>query len=149
MNADPAHILVVDDDARLRDLLQQFLSSAGFRVTSAESAADARARMGSLTFDLIVLDLMMPDETGLEFATALRARQGGELPILMLTAMNEMGTASAASRPARTTISQSPSSRASWCCASIRSCAACRAPKNWRRQMRASATASSISAAKS
>jgi two-component system, OmpR family, phosphate regulon response regulator OmpR len=89
MSGDPAHILVVDDDARLRDLLQQFLSGAGFRVTTAESAADARARMDSLTFDLIVLDLMMPGESGLDFAKSLRAKHNGGVPILMLTAMNE------------------------------------------------------------
>jgi two-component system, OmpR family, phosphate regulon response regulator OmpR len=89
MSGDPAHILVVDDDARLRDLLQQFLSGAGFRVTTAESAADARARMDSLTFDLIVLDLMMPGESGLDFAKSLRAKHDGSVPILMLTAMNE------------------------------------------------------------
>jgi two-component system, OmpR family, phosphate regulon response regulator OmpR len=90
MSGDPAHILVVDDDQRLRDLLQQFLAGAGFRVTTADSAADARVRMAMLTFDLIVLDLMMPGESGLDFAKALRAKQnGGGVPILMLTAMGE------------------------------------------------------------
>jgi len=87
MNAEAAHILVVDDDARLRELLQEYLSRAGFRVTTAPSAADARTKMETLTFDLVVLDLMMPGETGLEFAAALRRR--GPIPILMLTAMGE------------------------------------------------------------
>jgi two-component system phosphate regulon response regulator OmpR len=96
MSADPAHILVVDDDVRLRELLHQYLTGAGFRVTVAESAADARARMESLTFDLMVLDLMMPGESGLEFAKRLRGHSGGgqgsslgSIPILMLTAMSE------------------------------------------------------------
>ena len=82
---DPAHILVVDDDARLRALLQRFLTEQGFRVSSAENAAAARAAMAELAFDLLVLDVMMPGETGLVFTASLR-EQGQEVPILMLTA---------------------------------------------------------------
>ncbi|WP_295144598.1 response regulator [uncultured Reyranella sp.] len=81
------HILVVDDDTRLRELLKSFLSRNDFRVSTAASAAEARQRLGSLDFDLIVLDVMMPGETGLEFATELRRTD--DVPILMLTAMVE------------------------------------------------------------
>lgn len=82
-----AHILVVDDDARLRDLLRKFLSENGFRVTVAADAGDARARLASLAFDLIVLDVMMPGESGLELTASLRARS--DVPILLLTARGE------------------------------------------------------------
>jgi two-component system, OmpR family, phosphate regulon response regulator OmpR len=82
---DPAHILVVDDDARLRALLQRFLTEQGFRVSAAENAATARAALADMAFDLLVLDVMMPGETGLELTAALRA-EGQEVPILMLTA---------------------------------------------------------------
>jgi len=86
-SADKSHILVVDDDTRLRELLKSFLSRSGFRVTAAASAKEARDRLQGLDFDLIVLDVMMPGETGLEFAEALR--QQGDVPILMLTAMGD------------------------------------------------------------
>jgi two-component system phosphate regulon response regulator OmpR len=85
--SDKPHILVVDDDTRLRDLLKSFLSRSGFRVTVAGTAAEARERLSVLDFDLIVLDVMMPGETGLEFAGELR--QTDDVPILMLTAMGE------------------------------------------------------------
>jgi len=81
------HILVVDDDMRLRDLLQRYLSDQGFRVTVAEDAAEARAKLASLAFDLLVLDIMMPGETGLELTETLR--RDNPVPILLLTAMNE------------------------------------------------------------
>ncbi len=86
-SSDKPHILVVDDDTRLRELLKSFLSRNDFRVTTAASAAEARQRLGSLDFDLIVLDVMMPGETGLEFAGELRRTD--DVPILMLTAMVE------------------------------------------------------------
>ncbi|KAF0097254.1 MAG: two-component system OmpR family phosphate regulon response regulator OmpR [Rhodospirillaceae bacterium] len=86
-SADKPHILVVDDDTRLRELLKSFLSRNDFRVSTAASAAEARQRLSSLDFDLIVLDVMMPGETGLEFATELRRTD--DVPILMLTAMVE------------------------------------------------------------
>ncbi len=81
------HILVVDDDDRLRELLRKFLSERGFMVATASDAADARAKLASVTFDLIVLDVMMPGESGLDFAASLRQRD--DVPILMLTAMGE------------------------------------------------------------
>ena len=87
MDNEVPHILVIDDDVRLRDLLVQFLSENGFRVSAASDAADARTRMAGLVFDLLVLDLMMPGESGLEFAADLRRTNA--VPILMLTAMGE------------------------------------------------------------
>ncbi len=83
---DRPHVLVVDDDDRLRELLRRYLAENGFLVATAADAARARAKLTSLTFDVIVLDLMMPGESGLDFARALR--RGGDLPILMLTAMD-------------------------------------------------------------
>src|SRR6185503_4138599 len=81
------HILVVDDDTRLRELLKTFLSRNGFRVSAARDAAEARQHLDALDFDLIVLDVMMPGQTGLDFAAELRKSNG--VPILMLTAMGE------------------------------------------------------------
>lgn len=81
------HILVVDDDDRLRDLLVKFLGDNGFLVAAAADAMEARRLMQGLAFDLIVLDLMMPGESGLEFAGKLRT--SSTIPILMLTAMAE------------------------------------------------------------
>ncbi len=81
------HVLVVDDDDRLRNLLAKYLGDNGFMVTAAGDAAEARRRMSSIAFDLIVLDLMMPGESGLEFAE--KVRMGDDIPILMLTAMSE------------------------------------------------------------
>jgi len=81
------HVLIVDDDRRIRDLLARFLQENGFRVTAAEDAATARANMRGLAFDLIVLDVMMPGESGFDLATALRVDH--DIPILMLTARSE------------------------------------------------------------
>jgi two-component system phosphate regulon response regulator OmpR len=79
------HLLVVDDDARLRALLQRFLAEQGFRVTAAADAAAARRALAGFAFDLVVMDVMMPGESGLELVESLR-REGQEVPILMLTA---------------------------------------------------------------
>ena len=81
---DAPHLLVVDDDRRIRDLLSRFLAGEGYRVTTADNAADARAKLTGLSFDLIILDVMMPGETGFEFAKSLRGTS--DVPILMLTA---------------------------------------------------------------
>lgn len=83
---DAAHILVVDDDARLRNLLSRYLAEQGFRVTTAENAADARAKLRSVSPDLLVLDIMMPGENGLALTEALRRDHGQDLPVLLLTA---------------------------------------------------------------
>jgi two-component system phosphate regulon response regulator OmpR len=78
------HVLVVDDDRRLRDLLTRFLSENGYRVTAAASAAEARSKTESFVFDALVLDVMMPGESGFDYARSLR--QTSQVPILMLTA---------------------------------------------------------------
>ncbi|EKV27080.1 DNA-binding response regulator PetR [Caenispirillum salinarum AK4] len=89
MTADEApHILVVDDDERLRRLLRKYLTDHGYLVSTAADAAEARAQMAALAFDLLVLDVMMPGENGLDLTKALRA-DGAAVPILMLTAMGE------------------------------------------------------------
>ncbi len=80
------HILLVDDDARLRGLLRRYLGEQGFRVTTAENAADAREKLRSLDFDLMVLDVMMPGESGLQLTEDLRADRAPATPILLLTA---------------------------------------------------------------
>ena len=84
---DAPHLLVVDDDRRIRDLLSRFLQREGYRVTTAKNAPDARAKLDGLTFDLLILDVMMPGETGFELAKSLR--QTSQVPILMLTARAE------------------------------------------------------------
>lgn len=84
---DSSHILVVDDDSRLRDLLRRYLTKCGFRVSTAGDAADAWTRMSGLSFDLLVIDVMMPGESGLDLARRLRTTS--DIPILLLTAMNE------------------------------------------------------------
>jgi two-component system, OmpR family, phosphate regulon response regulator OmpR len=86
--ADAPHVLVVDDDQRIRTLLSRFLAQEGYRVTAAADAAEAQARMAGLSFDLLVLDVMMPGESGVAFAGRLRAGGGpnARTPILMLTA---------------------------------------------------------------
>jgi two-component system phosphate regulon response regulator OmpR len=84
---DAPHILVVDDDNRLRELLRKYLTENGFRVTTAASAQEARQRLQSLDFDLMVLDVMMPGESGLDLTASLRKEK--PLPILLLTAMAE------------------------------------------------------------
>jgi len=86
-SADKPHILIVDDDTRLRELLNKFLSQNGFRVSTASNAAEARQRLSALDFDLIVLDVMMPGESGLDLA--MQIRRIDDVPILMLTAMGE------------------------------------------------------------
>ncbi len=80
------HILLVEDDARLRDRLARFLTGEGFRVTAAVDAADARARMRGISPDLLILDVMMPGESGLYLTRSLREEQSNDVPVLMLTA---------------------------------------------------------------
>jgi two-component system phosphate regulon response regulator OmpR len=84
-----AHILVVDDDERVRTLLSRFLVSEGYHVSAAANSEEAMLRLRDLSFDLVVLDVMMPGESGKQFAARLRAREDplGSAPILMLTAL--------------------------------------------------------------
>jgi len=81
------HLLVVDDDEKLRALLQRYLASNGFRVTAAQNAEDAASLMKSIAFDLLIVDVMMPGESGLELTRRVRA--GSQVPILILTARGE------------------------------------------------------------
>ena len=89
MNGDTAeaHLLVIDDDSRLRDLLRRYLVESGFRVTTAGDAAEARLKLQSIAFDLLIVDVMMPGESGLALTESLR--QTNDVPILLLTAMAE------------------------------------------------------------
>ncbi len=82
-----AHLLIVDDDERIRTLLQKFLMRNGFLVTAARDAAHARRILSGLDFDLIVLDVMMPGEDGIAFTRALRA--DNPVPVLLLTAKGD------------------------------------------------------------
>ncbi len=81
------HVLVVDDDQKIRDLLRRYLNENGFRVTPAADAAAARAAMRGLSFDVILLDVMMPGENGLDLARDLKTSLS--VPILMLTARSD------------------------------------------------------------
>lgn len=82
------HILIVDDDDRIRTLLFRFLTENGYRVSTADNAREARARLQGLVFDLIVLDVMMPGESGIELAKSIR--ETSAVPIMMLTARAEI-----------------------------------------------------------
>ena len=87
VEGDGRHILVVDDDTRIRTLLQRFLTQNGYRVTMAADAAEARLHLRNFTFDLIVLDVMMPGEDGMALTASLR--KTNDVPILLLTARGE------------------------------------------------------------
>ena len=87
MDAEAKHILVVDDDTRLRSLLQRFLRENGFFVSVAKCASEARHFLSQYKFDLLIVDIMMPEETGLEFLSSLR--QDSAIPVILLTAMGE------------------------------------------------------------
>lgn len=86
------HLLVVDDDTRLRELLQKYLSNEGFAVTVACDAASARETLFGNIFDLIILDVMMPGQNGFDFIKGLRndaSHPAKDVPVLLLTAMGE------------------------------------------------------------
>lgn len=85
---DAAHILVIDDDRRIRDLLSRYLSEQRFRVSTASDAADARRKLDGLSFDLLIVDVMMPGENGTEFTNDIRDKL--DVPVLMLTALGEV-----------------------------------------------------------
>jgi two-component system phosphate regulon response regulator OmpR len=87
LSDDAPHLLVVDDDRRIRVLLSRFLLAEGYRVTTAETAAEARLKLDGLSFDLLILDVMMPGETGFQLARSIRKTSA--VPILMLTARDE------------------------------------------------------------
>ena len=87
LTEDTPHILLVDDDERIRDLLCRYLRKENMRVTTAQDAAAARQNLEGLHFDLLILDVMMPGESGLDLAKDLKSRM--EVPIIMLTAKAE------------------------------------------------------------
>lgn len=89
MPKDEPHILVVDDDTRLRSLLQRFLRENGFTASGAKDATEARMFLKQYKFDLLIVDVMMPGENGLDFLKALRLENN--VPVMMLTAMGETG----------------------------------------------------------
>jgi len=89
MTEEKPHILVIDDDRRIRGLLQSYLAENGFRVSVAPTAAVARDKMRGLTFDLLILDVMMPGESGTALARSLRGAKE-RIPILMLSALSEI-----------------------------------------------------------
>lgn len=84
---DAAHLLIVDDDARIRELLQRFLGEKGYRVTVAADAAEARRKMEGIRFDLLILDVMMPGENGLSLTRSLNENKS--VPVILLTARSE------------------------------------------------------------
>ncbi|WP_421857602.1 response regulator [Oricola sp.] len=85
---DAAHVLIVDDDTRIRELLTEYLGQNGFRVSNAGTAEEACRKIDGLEFDLLILDVMMPGESGVSMARRLREERH-DVPILMLTARSE------------------------------------------------------------
>ena len=83
-----AHLLVVDDDTRTRELLRRFLAERGYRVATAADAKEAESQLAAIAFDLVVLDVMLPGEDGMEFTRRLRAAKR-DVPIVLLTARGE------------------------------------------------------------
>lgn len=88
LSDDAPHVLLVDDDSRIRSLLSRFLQSNGYRCTTAAHAVEAREHLKGLAFDLLILDVMMPGENGFDLARSIR--NGSAVPILMLTARTEI-----------------------------------------------------------
>ncbi len=86
---EPAHLLLVDDDDRIRDLLKRFLTLKGWRVSDAADASAARRLMQSLEFDLAIFDIMMPGEDGLSLLASLRTGKQAETPVILVTARGE------------------------------------------------------------
>ena len=82
------NLLVVDDDQRIRDLLKEYLIKEGFIISTADCAENARKKMQYVTYDLIILDVMMPGDDGLKFTTEIR--QSSQTPIILLTAKSEI-----------------------------------------------------------
>ncbi len=87
LSDDAPHLLVIDDDTRIRNLLQRYLAGQGMRVTVAANATEARRKLEGLDFDLLIVDVMMPGENGVDLTRALREKKN--MPILMLTALSE------------------------------------------------------------
>ena len=84
---DASHILIIDDDSRIRELLSRYLTEQGFRVTTAAEAQEARRKLEGLSFDLLIVDVMMPGESGTDLTRSIRDEL--DVPVLMLTALGE------------------------------------------------------------
>lgn len=87
LSDDAPHLLIVDDDTRIRNLLSQYLTGSGFRIPVAANADEARRKLAGIDYDLLILDVMMPGESGVALTQSLR--QEKSVPILMLTALSE------------------------------------------------------------
>jgi len=85
---DKPHVMVIDDDERIRSLTSRYLSGKGFLITTAVDAADARAKLKYLIYDMLILDVMMPGEDGLSLMRSLKEDMP-HLPVLLLTALGE------------------------------------------------------------
>ena len=88
MENNKLHILVVDDDDRIRSLLKDYLSENNYIVSTAENADQAKKKLGYLKFDIIILDVMMPGQSGYEFTKDIKKKI--EIPIILLTAKGEV-----------------------------------------------------------
>ena len=88
MEKDKFHILVVDDDDRIRDLVKQYLVEKGFIISTATDAVDAKKKLDIFNFSLIILDVMMPGQSGYELTDELK--QSKNIPIILLTAKGEV-----------------------------------------------------------
>ena len=88
VNDDAPHLLIIDDDRRIRELLSRYLGDHGFRVSVAGDAAEARRKLSALEFDLLIVDVMMPGETGINLTRSVR--ENADVPVLMLTALAEV-----------------------------------------------------------
>ena len=84
---DKKHILIVDDDERIRELLREYLQNNNFYTTTAKDSLDAKKKISLLKFDLIILDIMMPGQSGLELTREIKEKS--DQPIILLTAMGE------------------------------------------------------------
>lgn len=116
MPDDAPHLLIVDDDTRIRELLQKFLFGKGFRVTVAAEAAEARRKLEGIDFDLLVLDVMMPGESGMALTQSLRAVRN--IPIILLTARAEAESRIAGLEAGADDYLAKPFDPANWCFAS-------------------------------
>ncbi|MGA0790106.1 MAG: response regulator [Pelagibacteraceae bacterium] len=87
MQEDKKHILIVDDDDRIRELLREYLQNNNFYTTTAKDSLDAKKKISLLKFDLIILDIMMPGQSGLELTREIKEKS--DQPIILLTAMGE------------------------------------------------------------
>ena len=132
------HLLVVDDDRVIREKLARYLVNNGLRVTTAEHARAARRKLEALAFDLLILDVMMPGESGLDLARGIRkgeTNQPSTVPIVMLTALAESSHRISGLETGADDYVSSPSSPVNWCCGLTRSCAGPPppSPPSWRR----------------